>query len=92
MVDASTAGLSDTDIQADRPIRVNTADPVGLNAHLHRFKVMQVGSAGAENRLLVVVQVNHPGYNGILGTDYWRSHRMWISYGSDTLTFASTRP
>ena len=82
LVDAQAAGLSDTDLASDRALHLAGADPVGMSARLHRFEQLRIGSETVAAPLLVVGAFHRAGYDALFGTDFWRSHRVWISYGS----------
>ena len=82
LVDTQAAGLTDADLAGDRGLQVAGVGPVGLSMRLHRFKQMQIGSDTVERPLLVVGALRRNGYDALFGTDYWRTHRVWISYGS----------
>ena len=86
LLDARAVGLAGPALEADRPIHLVTADPVGQTGHLHRFGSLQIGSDRVAGPLLLVAQVQQPAFSGLLGSDYWRSHRLWLSYGSQTIT------
>ena len=92
LVDAETAGLGEADMAADRTMHMNGADPVGLNGRFHRFKQLRVGSDTVENPLVAVSSFKRAGYTALLGTDFWRDRRVWISYGSRTVTVGPVQP
>ena len=92
LVDAGALGLSHDALAPDRPIRLVTADPVGQMAHLHRFRRLQVGSDGIARPVLVVGRVQGQGFSGLLGSDYWRTRRLWISDGGQTVKNGLPRP
>ncbi len=92
LVDSSVAGLTEADLSGDRSLHLAGADPVGLGGHLHRFKQLQVGSETVANPLLAVAPFKNAGYSALLGTDYWRYRRVWISYGSRTVTVGPRQP
>ena len=88
LVDAQAAGLSDVDLSQDRALHMPGVDPVGMATRLHRFKQVQVGTETVANPLLAVGTFQPAGYRALLGSDYWRGRRVWISYGSRTVTIA----
>jgi len=50
--------------------------------HVHRFGRLVVGDETLANPLLIVGKLDLEDANLILGMDYLRSHRVWLSYGS----------
>ena len=86
LVDARAAGLAGDDVTLDREVHINGIDPVGLGARAHRFEQVQVGSEVVTYPYMLVAAFGLPGINAVLGMDYWRDRRVWISYGSRTLT------
>jgi predicted aspartyl protease len=81
-VDAQVAGLTDADLASERTLQVIGVGPVGVGARQHRFKQVQIGSETVTGPVLGVGSFRQPGYDALLGTDFWRTHRVWISYGS----------
>lgn len=86
LVDAGRLGLREADLATDRSSHTATADPVGMLVHTHRFARLQVGTETVDKPYLMVGSVQRPGYDALLGTDYWRNRRVWISYAGRTLT------
>lgn len=92
LIDGRQSGLTPADLASDRTARISTADPVGLSVHSHRFRRMQVGTETIENPVVAVGEIDRPGYNALLGSDYWRTRRLWISYAGRTITISPPRP
>ena len=82
LVDAQAAGLTEAAMANDRSLHLAGADPVGMSARLHRFKQLQIGSETVTGPLLAVGAFHRPGFDALLGTDFWRTHPAWISFGS----------
>ena len=82
LVDAQTTGLTEADLASDRGMQVAGVGPGGLSMRLHRFSRLQIGSDTVERPLLIVGAFRRNGYDALLGADYWRTRRVWISYGS----------
>ncbi len=91
-LDARRVGLTAEDLAKDRTGRATTADPVGLVVHLHRFSQAQVGGEKIENPTFVVGQPQEAAFDALLGSDYWRTHRVWLSYAGRTVTIGPPQP
>ncbi len=81
---AATLGVTDTSLQADRQ---RTAIGTGVNTSkvwLHRFESFTIGAEKIARPNLVVAEL--PSLNlshyfqFLIGEDYLRTHRVWISY------------
>lgn len=92
LLDRQGLGLTEADLAADPAFRIATADPVGMAVRLHRFSRMQVGSETVSNPALVVGTTNEPGAAALLGTDYWRNRRLWLSYAGRAVTIGHPEP
>ena len=92
LLDSTRVKLTAEDLAKDRSRRATTADPVGLDVHVHRFDQLQVGSETIENPTLVVGQMRKTGFNALLGSDYWRTRRIWLSYAGRTVTIGQRQP
>ena len=92
LVDGASAGLSDADVAADRTVHFATADPVGADIRMHRFGRLTVGSDVVERPLLGVSAMGRGGYDALLGSDYWLTRRVWLSYAGRTITVGPSQP
>ena len=92
LLDSTRVKLTAEDLAKDRSRRATTADPVGLDVHVHRFAQLQVGNETIENPTLVVSPMRRTGFNALLGSDYWRTRRIWLSYAGRTVTIGQRQP
>lgn len=92
LLDARRVRLTAEDLAKDRTRRATTADPVGLEVHVHRFGHVQVGSEIIESPILAVGQLRVARLDALLGSDYWRTRRVWLSYAGRTVTIAQRQP
>jgi hypothetical protein len=83
VVDALSARKIDRAVVADRPVgtvRGITADPIPM--YTHRFDRLVVGSETLPHPSLAVAKLDLDDADVIVGMDYLRWHRVWLSYGS----------
>jgi hypothetical protein len=92
IVDMAAAGLTPAMLDQDRRVHLHTADSAGMTAWLHRFHELRVGGDVVAHPLLLVSDLHRPAYHATLGADFWRDHRVWISYGSRTVTIGPAQP
>ena len=86
LLDVNRVGLTEADVESDRTGRVKTADPVGLPVSRHRFRRLLVGNDVIDRPAFLVGNLGRLGVDGLLGSDLWRSRRLWISSTSRTVT------
>ncbi len=86
VVDATRMRLGEPELAGDPGGRLATADPVGLLVHRHRFRSLTVGGETIAAPAIMTGDLRRTGHDGLLGTDYWHNRRIWISYGSRTVT------
>ncbi len=86
IVDSGRMRLGAAELAGDPAGRLATADPVGLPVHLHRFGSLTIGGDTITRPAIMTGDLRRSGYDGLLGTDYWHNRRVWISYGSRTVT------
>ncbi len=91
-LNARRAKLTVADLARDPSRRATTADPVGLEVHVHRFDHVQVESETIESPMLAVGQARAINFDALLGSDYWRTRRVWLSYAGHTVTIGQPHP
>ena len=62
-----------------------------LPSRIHRFESLTVGNIGLSNPEIVVTDLRLRGIDLILGMDFLRSRRLWLSYASFRV-FLSNKP
>jgi hypothetical protein len=75
-------------IAAGRAVTVTGATDKKTTAYQHRFGFVRIGRMVAQNPLLVVAELPPAARDGILGVDFMRGRRMWISYASKRIYVA----
>jgi len=82
---ASVLGVTEAALAHDRVIIVHGAAAEQLSAHVHRFSQLAVGTEIIRNLEIVVTDVRLNDADLVLGIDFLRSRRMWMSYGSQQI-------
>jgi len=83
---AMALGVTDEILKSDGKQPARDASGLPLPTMMHRFRTLKVGSAVIETPVMVVMRI--PPINGsndfemLLGNDYLRLHRVWISFTS----------
>jgi predicted aspartyl protease len=85
MAMAERLGLSAAALEADRRIVVHGAAPQPLAVHVHRFRELRVGDARVESPRLAVVPRSNGLGDGLLGGDFLRGRRVWLSLATRRL-------
>ncbi len=78
-------GLPSAELSDDRAISIRSAGPAGVTARLHRFGEFRLGQETHHNIALLVGPLQIGG-DGLLGTDFWRSRRIWLSFAGWAIT------
>jgi hypothetical protein len=84
---ARQVGVDDTVLGQDPASTVRGINAATAPAHIHRFVKLIVGGEALAHPELVVTKLGLNDADVILGTDYLRSHRVWLSYGSHQVFF-----
>jgi predicted aspartyl protease len=87
---ALALGVSEAALAHDPPLTTRGAAAEQLSAHLHRFSQLQIGGAVVPNPEVIVADVRLNDADLVLGIDFLRSWRIWLSYGSQHI-FLSRR-
>jgi clan AA aspartic protease (TIGR02281 family) len=87
---ALALGVSEAVLARDRTIMVHGAAAEQLSAHVHQFSQLAVGAEIMRNPEIVVTDVRLNDADLVLGIDFLRSRRVWLSYGSQQI-FLSRR-
>jgi clan AA aspartic protease (TIGR02281 family) len=87
---ASALGITDAVLAHDRAILVHGAAAEELSAHVHRFTQLVIGTEVIRNLEIAVTDVRLSDADLVLGVDFLKSRRMWMSYGSQQI-FLSQR-
>jgi predicted aspartyl protease len=79
---AQALGVSDAMLATDRTHTIKGAGGEALEARIHRFSRLQIGTVLVRNPELAVVDAKFSDKEMILGADFLGSVRLWLSYGS----------
>jgi len=91
---AAAAGLPIAASPADPEATLSGANSSPISARLHRFATLQVGPTTVRGPWLVAMRLpippGEPGYNGdlVLGSDYFLTRRVWLSYATGRIFIA----
>jgi len=83
-------GVSVAALARDRPMTTRGAASEQLSAHLHRFSQLEIGGEILRNPEVIVADVRLSDADLVLGIDFLRSRRIWLSYASQQI-FLSRR-
>lgn len=67
-------------------------DGARLTTHRHRFGRLQIGDASYANPLISVSTLHHPVADMLLGADWLRRNRVWISYATRRVAIQPSPP
>ncbi len=79
---ALAAGVSQAALARDPPTQLAVVGPEQVTARVHRFRELKLGGETYSAPILPVLALPQPGLDGLLGMNYLRRHRLWLSYGS----------
>jgi predicted aspartyl protease len=90
--DTAATRIGVTSTEGDR-----TSFNVGIDggrqaAHLHRFAEMKIGGETIRNPPIIIAPVRIPAADMLLGTEWLRRNRVWISYATHRVTFQPVGP
>jgi predicted aspartyl protease len=79
---ARLSGVTPDALKQDPPSSYVSSRGALVGAHRHRFVSFAVGAATYRNPELSVQDVNFSVFDMLLGMDYLRGRRLWLSYGT----------
>jgi predicted aspartyl protease len=82
---ALALGLTPTVLARDPVATVRGAAAEQLTAHVHRFSQLEVGTETIRNPEIIVTDVRLSDADLVLGIDFLRPRRIWLSYGSQQI-------
>jgi len=82
---ALALGATAAVLARDRVVTVRGAAAEQLSAHVHRFSQLAIGAETIRNPEIVVTDVRLSDADLVLGVDFLRSRRIWLSYGSQQI-------
>jgi hypothetical protein len=75
-------GITDAALAQDLPVRTRGFGDGQLASRLHRFESLTVETVTLGNPEIIVADLRLRGIDLILGIDFLRSRRLWLSYAS----------
>ncbi len=87
---AAALGITDPVLAHDPTMTVHGAAAEQLDGHVHRFSQLAIGTEVTGNPEIGVTDLRLSDADLVLGVDFLRSRRVWMSYGSQ-LIFLSRR-
>ena len=79
---ARAMGITDAVLARDRPVHTRGFGGGTLASRLHQFERLTVGDISLSNPEIVVTNLRLRGIDLILGMDFLRSRRLWLSHAS----------
>jgi predicted aspartyl protease len=89
MAMARRLGLSDASLATDRTIMAHGAAPLPVAVRVHQFRELLVGDARIEDPTLAVVPNDSAVGDALLGGDFLRDRRIWLSFATRRLFVGS---
>ena len=85
MTAAMKTGVDATAMSGDPAMTFVGARGSMMTAHRHRFDTMSVGAATFHNVRISVQDQDFPGMDMLLGMDFLRWRKVWLSFGTNQL-------
>ena len=82
---ALALGVTAAVLARDRMVTVRGAAGEQLAARVHRFSQLEIGAETIRNPEIVVTDVSLSDADLVLGIDFLKSRRLWLSYGSQQI-------
>lgn len=86
---AQAAGVSPEALSRDPPAYLTVVGPDAVTARVHRFREIRVGPDRFVDPVLPVLPATGNPIDGILGMNYLRHHRVWLSYAGGQVFLAA---
>jgi predicted aspartyl protease len=78
-------GLLETDFASDRTVMAHGAAPDQIPVRIHRFTTFRVGPAEMHAPALPVVPMSSGMGDALIGGDFLRDRRVWVSFSTQQL-------
>jgi predicted aspartyl protease len=82
---ALALGVSATVLAGERVATVHGVAAEQLAAHVHRFSQLQIGAETIRDPEIIVTDVTLNDADLVMGIDFLRPRRIWLSYGSQQI-------
>ena len=86
---ARALGVTNEQLSKDRSVTTQGVAGEPRSARVHRFARLEIGSLIVRNPEVVVADLNLNDADILLGVDFLRSRRLWLSYGSRRIFLSS---
>jgi hypothetical protein len=73
----------------DRSVTTQGVAGEALTSHVHRFAKLEVGTVVVPNPEVIVTDLKLTDADMVLGIDFLKSRRVWLSYGSRRIFISS---
>jgi predicted aspartyl protease len=85
---AERVGLLEADLASDRTVMAHGAAPDQIPVRIHRFTTFRVGPAEMHAPALPVVPMSSGMGDALIGGDFLRGRRVWVSFSTQQLFLA----
>jgi predicted aspartyl protease len=89
---ARRLGVTSSELGRDARVAVHDAGRGSTPARMHRFDMLTVGQEQVRNPLIGVADFQPATSEMVLGLDYLRDHRVWVSYRTGHLFIQAAGP
>ncbi len=89
---AARLGVTAAALAGDQAGHTIGVDQTRVTTHRHRFSDMEVGGERFPNVMLSVGAVHVPGADMLLGADFLRGRRVWLSYSTEQVFIQRPQP
>jgi hypothetical protein len=89
---AQRLGVTSSELGSDARVAVHDAGRGPTPARMHRFDMLTIGQEQVRNPLIGVANFQPATGELVLGLDYLRDHRVWVSYRTGQLFIQATQP
>ncbi len=79
---AATLGITGAELARDPVTTLRGAAAEVVKSHAHRFVRLRIGGEVVRDPIIVVAQLGLQDADLVLGADFLRWHRVWLSYAS----------
>ncbi len=85
---AERVGLQEADFASDRTVMAHGAAPDQIPVRIHRFATFRVGPTEMHTPALPVVPMSSGMGDALIGGDFLRGRRVWVSFATQQLFLA----
>ncbi len=89
---ALRTGITEQQLASDPTGRSNGASAYTVTTRAHRFRSLQIGDILINNPMLAVLQLPESRAGALLGANYLRGRRLWLSFASRRFFLADPSP